>query len=182
MKKIIALAGEISCGKGTVVKYLIDKYGAESVRFSTILRDITNRLYLDESRDNLQKLSTSLRQTFGEDVLSKTIAEDAKRIQSDLVLLDGARRESDIKYLKEIPGFQLVYIDADPKVCYERITKRGENVDDSGKTFEEFLSDREKEAEKQIRDLKKIANHIIDNSGDEKALYDQIDSLIGKLS
>jgi len=59
MKKIIlGFAGEIASGKGTAAKYLAEKYGSGYFRFSTILRDVLKRLYLDESRENAQKIST----------------------------------------------------------------------------------------------------------------------------
>ena len=182
MQKIIVLAGEIACGKGTIVKYLEEKYGAKSVRFSTILRDIIARLYLEESRENLQKLSTCLRQTFSEDILSYAIAEDAKKIKNQVVLLDGARRESDIKYLKEISGFMLVYIEADPKVCYERMILRGENSGEKQKTFEEFLTEREQEAEIQIRSLKKMADFVLDNNGSQDDLKKQVDEMLKEIN
>ena len=79
MKIILGLAGEISSGKGTITKYLTDKYGASSCRFSTMLRDILDRLYMEHSRENMQKLSTMLRQNFGEDVLAKVMSEDVKK-------------------------------------------------------------------------------------------------------
>ena len=68
MKIILGLAGEMASGKGTVAKYAATKYGAKSWRFSTMLRDVLDRLLLEQSRDNLQNLSTVLRQNFGEEL------------------------------------------------------------------------------------------------------------------
>ena len=78
-KIIIGLVSKIAAGKGTVTKYLQDKYGASAYRFSTMLRDALNRLYVEINRKNMQKLSTILRQNFGEDLMAKVIAEDVKR-------------------------------------------------------------------------------------------------------
>ena len=182
MKKIIlGFAGEIACGKGTCVKYLAEKYGAVSFRFSDPLRDIAKRLYLDESRENLQNLSTTLRGSFGQDILSKTVFRDAENSKSKVVIIDGIRRKSDIEMFKDAPEFKLVYVDADMRMRFERIIKRGENTDEKGKTFEEFQKDHEQEAEKEIQSLKEIADFVIDNNGGEEELIKNIDGVINQI-
>ena len=75
-KTILALAGEMGCGKGTLTRYLIAKYDAQVYRFSNPLRDILDRIHKDKSRDNMQKLSTALRNAFGDDALSEIILAD----------------------------------------------------------------------------------------------------------
>ncbi len=137
-KVIIGLAGESGCGKGTVAKHIIEKYNGSSFRFSTMLRDILCRIYLPDSRKNMQILSTILRQNFGEDVLAKVMSEDVKRNNKNIVVVDGIRRPADIKYLKELPEFKLIYVEADIKKRYDRLIQRGENPDDNQKTFEKF--------------------------------------------
>ncbi len=177
-KIILGIAGEIASGKGTVAEYLKKKHNASSYRFSTILRDILDRLHLEQSRKNMQNLSTSLRESFGEDALAKVMAEDVKEEQNNLIIIDGVRRLDDIKYLREIPEFKLIYIDADIKKRYERILKRRENPDDKNKTFEEFEREHQSESELQIKDLKNHADVVIDNNGDWDDLYAQVDKII----
>ncbi|TSC52965.1 MAG: hypothetical protein LiPW39_499 [Parcubacteria group bacterium LiPW_39] len=177
-KIIIGLAGEIGCGKGVIAKYIIEKYNGSSFRFSTMLRDVLRRIYLPDSRENMQILSTLLRQNFGEDVLARVISEDFASSDKSIVMVDGIRRLADIKYLKELPEFKLVYIETDIHKRYERILKRNENPDDSRKTFEEFQKEREQEADRQIKDLKKYADFIIENNGTYEQLYARVDKII----
>ena len=177
-KIILGVAGELASGKGAAASYLVNKHGAKSHRFSTILRDLLDRLYLTHSRENLQLMSTVVRQNFGEDALAKVISEDVKKDTSEIIVVDGVRRLADIKYLKELPGFKFIYIEADMKKRYERIVRRGENVDDRGKTFEEFQRDHEPEPERQIRELKNYADAVIDNNGSFEDLYKQIDAVL----
>ena len=73
-KVIIGLVGSLASGKETTKKYLIQKYSAQDCRFSSILRDVLERVAVSNSRENLQKISTVLRANFGEDLLSKAIA------------------------------------------------------------------------------------------------------------
>ena len=177
-KIILGLAGEMASGKGTIVEYIFKKYSGKTFRFSTILRDILKRLYLEEVRENLQKMSTILRENFSQDILSLATFQEIKNSEEKIITVDGIRRQTDMKFLKDFPGFKLVYIEADVKKRYGRISIRGENPDDNNKTFEQFKKELEQESEIQIRDLRKIADYIIDNNGSKEELYAQIDKII----
>ena len=177
-KKIFGVAGEIASGKGTVTKYIVEEYKAGSYRFSDMLRDILGRLHLEDTRENMQKLSTSIRQNYGEEIMAKVMMEDVKKDEHEIVVVEGVRRLADIKYLKELSGFKLVYVDAGVEKRYERIVNRNENPDDRKKTFEQFQKDHEREPELQIKDLKNYADAVLDNSGEFPELYSQIDKLI----
>lgn len=113
----------------------------------------------------MQKLSTALRNAFGDDTLSEIILADVGQSESLFIVIDGVRRESDIKYLRNLEGFKLIYIDADLKTRYTRITFRGENSSDTTKTIEEFLRETEAEPEARIRELKDISDIILENNG-----------------
>ncbi|NCA93660.1 MAG: hypothetical protein EOM84_00615 [Sphingobacteriia bacterium] len=177
-RMIFGIAGEIAAGKGTVACYLADKYNASTHRFSVALRDIAKRVYLEESRENLQKISTLLRDNFDDNILSKVIFEDVKKDINPLVVIDGVRRMADVEFFQKIPEFKLVYIETDLKKRYERITERNENVDDEGKTLDDFRRDHKKEAELQIKYLRDEADFVIDNNGTLEDLYRQIDDLM----
>lgn len=177
-KLILGIAGEMGCGKGTIAKYAIGKYGSGSLRFSTILRDVLDRLYLEQSRENLQKLSTVLRQNFGEDLFSGAMMHDAENSGQDLVIIDGVRRMTDIVHLRELPHFKLIYVDADIRARYERIVGRGENVNETQKTFEQFQEDHKDESELQILGLKDYADYVVDNNSTFEQLYVQVDEIV----
>ncbi len=177
-KIIIGFVGPLSSGKEEAKKYLIEKYDAGSHRFSMMLRDILNRLYLPIIRKNMQDLSLSLRQCFGSDILARVIAEEVKGDSHEIIVVDGVRRLDDIAKLKDVPGFFLVSIDAEPRLRYERLIKRGENADDTKKTYEEFLADGRKEAEMEIPTVMAQAKYQLDNNGSFADLYRQIDAMI----
>ncbi len=177
-KIIIGLAGEMACGKGTAAKHIEEKYQASSYRFSTMLRDVMGRLYIEQTRNNISKLSTVLRQNFGEDLFAKVMAKDVQKDKNEVIVIEGIRRLADIEYLKKIPQFKFIYIDADMRKCYERIIKRGENTDGNNKTFEKFAEEHNLETEIQIKDLKNYADFVIDNNEDFNHLHEQIDKII----
>ena len=178
MKIILGLVGEIASGKGTVARYLEEKHNARTYRFSTPLRDILKRLHLEENRDNLQEVSRILREKFGQDLLAKIITEDVKQDAGEIIVVDGIRREQDIKYLRELPEFKLINIKVDIKTRYERVIERSENTDDKTKTFEEFLKEAQAEPELEIPKVAATADIVIDNSSDMENLIKQIDTVL----
>lgn len=180
-KKILGLTGLIASGKDVAKKYIEEKYGASSHRFSTMLRDILNRLYLPITRENLQLLSLDLRRRFGSDALAKVIARDVLNDQKEIVIVEGIRRLDDIKELRDFPNFHLISIDADPKTRYDRVIKRNENIGDADKTFEQFLHEESRESESEIPQVIAEASYHLDNNGSIEDLYKQIDTIIKKL-
>lgn len=178
---ILGFVGELAGGKGTACKYLIKKYNAGYHRFSTMLREILDRLYIEQSRENIQTLSKALRKSFGNDLFSKVLCEDVKKDKHRLIVIDGIRRSPELTHLKELKNFKLVYVTADIKMRLERIQKRGENSDDNKKNLVQFKRDEQSEVEREIPKIGKTADFIIDNNGNEKELYRQIDNIIKKI-
>lgn len=181
-KIILGLTGQIACGKGVIKNFLIEKYQASDYRFSTVLRDVLIRLDIEQSRKNIQKVSTFLRQTFGEDTLAKAMAKDARNDSSSFIVIDGIRRLADIAYLKDIPGFFLISVEANEQVRYKRVLERNENPGDDKKTFEEFLEDDAAETEQQIPETMKSADFVINNNGTWDELWEQIHQLVKKVN
>lgn len=180
-KIVLGFIGQIASGKSTICQHLKENHNASIHRFSTMLRDIADRLYIEQNRNNLQNLSLTLRTAFGDDILSSVIAKDVTNDENPIVVVDGVRRKSDIKFLRALPGFHLVYITANEETRYERLTKRGENIDDIKKTFEQFQKDAEQEAEQQIKDVAKLARHTIDNNGSLEQLYGRTEDVLTKI-
>jgi dephospho-CoA kinase len=177
-KIILGFTGLMACGKGTAAKYLASKYNADTFRFSTMLRDVLDRLYLPQSRKNFQIISPLLRETFGQDLMAKVMAKDVESADSRVIAIDGMRRPADIEYLKKLPGFKMVAIDVDAKVRYERLKARGENPGDKEKTWEQFQKEHEAETEIYIPELMKQSDVTINNNGTLEDFYKQLDELI----
>jgi dephospho-CoA kinase len=181
-KIILGFCGRLSSGKGTACSYLEKKYKAKTIMFSQSLRDILNRLYLEVSRSNLQKLSLLLRQGFSQDIFSQVVYNDVQKAESDVICIDGIRRPKDLHQLKDIKNFYLVSIKAEPELRWKRITQRqGQNIDDNKKSFIEFQQDELAEAETLIDKTSQEADYFIDNNGDQEDLYKQIDDILLKL-
>ncbi len=180
-KIIIGVAGEVASGKDTVGKYIAEKYQALALRFSQVLRDILDRMNLEQSQENMGRLSMHLRKAFGEDILSKGLIVEAAKSDKDIVVVDGVRRLPDIMQMQASEGFYFIYVEASPEKRYERLTQRHQNSDDSGKTLVQFEKDALLEAESQIRDLKEHADFVVNNDGTLEELQKQIDDIVTKI-
>lgn len=180
-KVIIGLVGQIASGKDITKKYIIQKYGAESVKFSQIVRDILVRLDLPETRENMSATSLGLRNIFGEDIFAKVITNDIKSFDSDIIIVDGVRRMEDIEFLKNLPEFSLVSVDALPEIRYQRMKTRNENPGDAEKTFEDFLNQQLLETEMTIAGVMKEAQYQLTNNTTLEDFQKDIDNLLTEL-
>lgn len=170
----------MASGKGTAARYLKEQHGATVFRFSTMLRDLLDRLYLEQSRDNMVVISEVVRKGFGDDIMARVIAEDASRADTPIVAVDGVRRTADITHLSKLSHFVLVEVFADAKVRYDRLHTRGENTDDATKTFEQFLADHERSTEATIPEVAAKATERIDNNSTTDDLHRELDALVQK--
>lgn len=179
MKKIvIGIAGEMASGKDTIAEYIVKKHGGLMLGFSMPLRAVLKELEQEESRTNMQELSTWAREKFGQDLLAKIIAKRVKTSPSEVIAIQGVRRLPDIKYLKEVPEFKLIYVEADVEKRLERIRARKQNPDDASKTMEQFQKELGQESEQQIKGLREHADHMIDNNGTKDELYSRVDGIV----
>ncbi len=180
-KKIIGLVGPIASGKGTAKKYLQEKYGAVEFRFSSILRDALDILGIEQTRDNIIALSTWGRENFGSDLLAKAMSKKIAASENSLIVIDGIRRLSDIDHIKELPGFHMLAINADPKIRYKRSVERNENPGDAEKSYETFLKDHEKETEITIPETMAAAEKEIKNNDSLEELQKALDDIMAKI-
>lgn len=181
-KIVLGIVGEISSGKTTLTDYIKKTHKISSWRFSDILRDVLKKINIEETRSNMQNLSTMFRQTFGENLLSKVLAENISKSSDNFIIVEGIRRPSDISYLKNIDGFHIIAIDVNEKNRFKRLIERSENPDDQNKTWEKFQEEGAQESEEQIKVVMKTADFILNNNESLKDLHRQIDELIIKLN
>ena len=171
----IGLAGRIGCGKGTVAEYLKKKYKAEQFVYSDILRDILKRLHLPVTRENLQQLGEGLRAKLGKDVLVEAMKVDLENAKSEMRMIDGIRYVNEVEMLRTFPHNVLIFIDVPQETRYERAKKRAEKGEET-LTLKEFKEKDNAETEKELDEVKRLADYVIDNSGTVEDLFEQIDS------
>lgn len=179
---IIGLTGRLGSGKGYAAAYLERRYGGVTFKFSAYLSQALDVMALENSRDNLVKLSEALRREFGEQVLSYALAKDAVASDAPVVVVDGIRRVDDLAALEPLPNFALVAVEATPEIRFKRIAGRGEKTDEQGISYEEFMAQEQRSTEITVPTVMARASHRISNDGTVEELERAVDDLMNSLN
>jgi dephospho-CoA kinase len=144
-KKFIGLAGSNGSGKDTVGHILAEKYGYLFISVTELLRNEAKRRGLPVEREVLRSISAEWRRELGLGVLvDKAVAEyqkDADKYSG--VVMASLRNPGEADRIHEFGG-TMVWVDADPKVRYDRVRANAESrnrAEEDNKTFEEFLAE-----------------------------------------
>jgi dephospho-CoA kinase len=171
------ICGRAGSGKGMIASYLHEKHGAHLYRFSHPLHAILNDMGLVNTRENLSKLSLSLRENFSEGILGQGARTFIEKHPKELVILEWVRRIHALEGWREcIDG--IIWIEASPDNRYARIVSRGEKSGEHLLTREEFEKEEQFESENTLAWLKHIANIVIENNGSREELFQKIENFI----
>jgi len=145
--KIIGIAGTNGSGKDSLGEILAKNYGYMFVSGADFLRDEAKKRGLSIEREVLRTISAEWRRKYGLGVLVDKAFEiykqSAKKYKG--LVISPMRNPGEAQHLKELGGV-LIWVDADLKVRYGRITKRQRSTEDQ-KTFEQFLAEEQAEME-----------------------------------
>ena len=188
--KLIGIAGTNGSGKDTVGRILAEKHDWLFVSVSDLLRDECRKRGLSVERENLRAISAEWRREGGLGVLVNKAVDLFERSAEKYegLAVSSLRNPGETKRVRELGGVN-VWVDADPRVRYERIqtAERGRGGEDN-KTFEEFLAEQEAEMKPSgdsatldvasVRDDKDIT---IVNESDLAALETEVDNLLARV-
>lgn len=166
----VGLCGKPLAGKGTFAEQLSSvaadcRLTFAHVRFSDLLREMADLLALDQSRSNLQKIAQMIDEKFGQGTFSNAVLARLLKYPADVVLVDGVRWLTDEEMIRKLPGNRMVYIASPIEDRYERSKKRGENVGEKEKLFEQFCVEDEAENERFVENIGARADVKIQNAG-----------------
>lgn len=177
--KLIGISGTNGSGKDTLGKILADDYGWCFISVTDILRHELIRRDIEITRKNLRHLSAEWRRQSGLGVLIDEATQQFGPQKNDFkgLAIASLRNHGEADRLHELGG-KVVWVDADPKVRYERIVSRGRKVEDA-RTYEQFLQDQEEEMEHykgdkatlDLRGVKERADIFIINDSNDSAVF-----------
>ncbi len=179
-KRIIGLLGETGSGKDTFSNIIKNEVPSVLLlRFSKPLSDALGVFFDEIKKEDQQWLANNLRDRFGEDILMKGIAKKMKESSSEKIILNGIRVREEFNFIKD-KGGTIIYINADPKIRWERVRERGEKKDDNV-YYEKFLEIDKGRPEVQVRELGEQADIVIDNNKELKDLKKKAIEIINSL-
>jgi dephospho-CoA kinase len=179
--RVIGITGTIGAGKGTVVSYLMEQRGFlhYSVR-GFLIREIELR-GMPVNRDSMVMVANDLRKTHTPSYIIEELYREAVSRGKDCVI-ESIRTPGEVDALRKVPHFQLLAIDADPLIRYQRIANRGSETDYID--FETFLSNEAREMDsadpnhQNLRQCIRMADITIVNNGTLEALHQQLNQQI----
>lgn len=198
---IIGLVGSIASGKGVVADYLINTYGYTSFSLSTIIHEEIKKKGITQfTRTTLQDIGDTLRKKEGDAVLAKQAIESLKVFRSESpkstvprssfqvqkIIIEGIRNPGEVVYLRTIPGFILIAVDAAAKVRFKRILERGKPWDP--KDWNSFLmvdgrdsEDPDNKNGQHVQACIKMADVTIENNGSREQMQVNCKKIVERL-
>ena len=141
--KLIGVAGTNGSGKDTVGDMLAERHGFLFVSVSDLLRQEAKKRGQPIERQVLRTISAEWRREFGLGVLVDKAIEQYKAGDYQGLVAIPMRNTGEAQHLKDLGG-TLVWVDADPRVRYDRIWSRQRTAEDN-KSFEEFVTEEQAE-------------------------------------
>ena len=179
-KIIIGLVGETGSGKDTVAHYLKRRYDVQLLRFSLPLKKTLDLFFNKSSKKDQAWLYSTFKERFGEDVLHRGVQRYVEQ-HDGLMCVNGMRMMKDFDFIKSFENSYIIYVTADQKLRWKRITSRGEKSDDQ-QNLEEFKNfEADTETEKNIPVIGAQADFTIKNDGTMDDLLWQVDDAMKEI-
>jgi len=180
-KKILAFVGMPGAGKSEATQYLYKK-NIPFVRFGALTEEAIKEADLPLNTENERIFREKIRNELGMGAYAIKAKPKIDELinKNDFVVIDGLYSWEEYIYLKKyFNSLKLVFIYAEPKIRYERLSKRlvrPISLDDS------YTRD--------VREIEKLNKGgpiaiadfcIVNNTGDISDLYKNIDDLLNRL-
>jgi dephospho-CoA kinase len=171
--KLIGISGTNGSGKDTVGEMLAERHGWLFVSISQILRDELAKQGLPQDRHHTHDLSAKWRREGGNAILINKAYEIYKSKAGNYkgLAISSLRNPGEADEVHKLGG-KVIWIDADPKLRYQRVSSRGHGRQEDQLSFEQFLADEQHqmhqsgdEATLNMSGVKAKADIFIDNNG-----------------
>ncbi len=186
MNIYIGVVGQIACGKGKLVEYLIEKMGFTSFSLSSILHDeLKEKGIKNYTRKDLQDLGDQLRKQSGDAVLAKLAIKKMNESGKTKFIIEGIRNPGEIEFLKKFPHFILLGVKAKRELRYKRLLQRAKPWDP--KEWNDFvtvdrrdLGVRQKKSGQQVGKCLAYCDYILTNNKDVWDFHRKVKRLISR--
>ena len=177
MKKVIGFIGLPASGKSTAVE-AVNNLGI-IIKVGDIVREETKKLGLEITPENLSKVSLDFHNDHGGKALAIKLVEKIKKLEENIVFIDGIRSKSEVKYIRKYWKFPIIAVLCDDKLRHKWILSRGRS--DDSKNIEDVINRDKRELGYGLGKLLKKANYKIKNDSDIETLKEKTKIVIKKI-
>ena len=182
---IIGFVSKGGCGKDACSKYLTKKYGASEITMSGFIKEALDIFYIYPDREAISWFIRTVRKRFSKNILAHAAIAEIQKNTSSFYVLNGIRIKKEVELLRRRFGqkFILVDISCTDEIRFSRIKTRQQSTgikkDNVNTTLAKFLKwEKEIGNEKEIPAIERKADHVIENNGTKKELFEKLDKLI----
>jgi len=186
--EIIGIGGSNGAGKDTVAEMLVERHGWLFVSLSELLRDEARARGLEPDRQSLRMISSEWRREGGLGVLvERAIGYFETQAAAHKGLVVSSLRHPAETEAIHLHGGKVVWVDADPRIRYERILSRARG-NEHALSFEEFVAEEQAEMTHHdgdettlnLGDVKKQADFVLRNDSTDIELFkNQAEAALG---
>ncbi len=181
---IIGITGTLGAGKGTIVEYLVQKMGFQHFSVRGFISEEILRRGLAVNRDTLTLVANDLRANHSPSWIVDQLFAQALKTGKNCVI-ESIRTPGEVVSLRQKGQFILFAVDADPKLRFDRIKKRGSETDQID--FDTFLSNEKREMEsadpnkQNIGKVVQMADFVFTNNTEISHLEEKVEAVLVKL-
>lgn len=188
--KVIGISGSIGSGKEVVKQILMRSVPSYGVSLSAAIRGEVEKKKMQFTRQTMQDMGDEIRGKYGAFIFAKFSTEFMSRDKPYLVV-EGITNPAEAEWLRKAykGDFVLIGVDAPQQVRFERTKSKENNYVIEPKTFEEFIGldnremgDGEPAHGLQVRKCLEMADHRIDNDGDQAKLAAAVQEIVSKIN
>lgn len=178
---IIGITGTLGAGKGTIVEYLTTHHGFTHFSVRGYLTQVIKARGEVVNRDTLTHTANALRAQHGPSFIAEELFREAAASGNNCII-ESIRTVGEVTALKAKGHFKLLSVDADRRIRYDRILKRGSETDHV--SFETFSENEEREMtstdpnKQNLSACMQLADFHLTNNGTFDELYLQVDTIL----
>ena len=178
---IIGITGTLGAGKGTVVKYLVERQGFTHLSARDFFQELMEKEGVPIDRDHMVAFANNLRAQHGPGYVFDELFKRAQEKGGDVVI-ESLRTVGEATALKSQDDAYLLAVDADQDLRFNRIHGRGSQLDQVN--FDKFVEQEKTEMngiepyQQNIAAVMKMADYTIYNDNDTEALYLEVEKFL----
>lgn len=175
MGQVLGFVGWPCAGKDEAAEYLVRAHGAYRFGHSDFIRELAAELGIKiHQTSQLSALFETWAAAEGYGWIARIVSEQVLEIWSRkpraLVVVSGVRNLAEVQVYRDLPGFQLVRIEADFEVRYLRWLTR-QRPGEQGLTREHLQAIEALPGNANLPDLMALPGPVIINNGNSKPIF-----------